>query len=101
MTYPTLKLTDKDAKLLNQYQHAKRDPQTGLVWIEDGTAGVAHSAHPNVEANRVTRRMYPGRVEVRGFLYSPDVFTSSDLDKLAAKYCACPACRYDPANDAH
>lgn len=83
-----------DAQLLNQHQHAKYDPATGLVWIEDGTAGVAHSAHPNVEANRITRKLreYAGWIEVRGFLYSPEVFASTDLDKLAAKYCQCSPC---------
>jgi hypothetical protein len=75
----------------------KYDAPTGLVWIEDGTIGGAHSAHPNVEANRITRKLpqYRGWIEVRGFLYSPDRFVSTDLDKLAAKYCCCPSCRPD------
>lgn len=90
--YQNLKLKRDDAAKLNAYQHAKIDPSTGLVWIEDGTAGVAHSAHPNVEANKITRRQHPGRIEVRGFLYSRDRFASTDLDKIAAKYCRCPGC---------
>jgi len=92
MEYSKLNLKREDAKMLNPHQRAKFDPLTGLVWIEDGTAGVAHSAHPNVEANRQTRRIHPGRIEVRGFLYSRDIFTSTDLDRLAARYCRCCGC---------
>lgn len=90
--YLNLALSRADRKLLNPSQTAKYDPQTGLVWIEDGSAGVAHSAHPNVQANKQTRRMYRGRIECRGFLYSSDVFASTELDKLAAKYCRCDSC---------
>ena len=25
------------------------DPDSGLAWVENGTAGVAHSAHPNID----------------------------------------------------
>jgi hypothetical protein len=93
MSYQSLQLKGTDAAKLSQYQRAKQDPSTGLVWIEDGTAGVAHSAHPNVEANRETRRLHPTWLECRGFLYSPDVFTSTELDKLAAAYCQCGPCK--------
>lgn len=93
-----LKLKAQDAKKLNAYQHAKFDPLTGLVWIEDGTAGVSHSAHPNVEANKYTRRdrKFVGWVQSgpqRAFLYSPQRFVSTDLDALAASYCQCPGCK--------
>lgn len=91
--YPTLRLAPKDAAILGNYQRAKFDPHTGLAWIEDGTAGVAHSAHPNVEANKYSRRKYFDWIECRGFLYSPDIFRSTELDKLAARYCQCPSCQ--------
>lgn len=92
MAYAELKLKHQDAKLLNEYQRPKYDPHTGLAWIEDGTAGVAHSAHPNVEANRYTRAKYPGWLECRGFLHSPEVFVSTELDRIAAAYCHCGPC---------
>lgn len=94
-TYPTLNMSATDALKLNQYQRAKHDPATGLVWIEDGTAGVAHSAHLNVEANRVTRKMreYKGWIECRGFLYSPNTLPSTALDRIAARYCQCSPCQ--------
>lgn len=92
----TLKAQDK--KKLNAYQHAKFDPATGLAWIEDGTAGVSHSAHPNVEANKYTRkdRRFSGWAQSgpsRAFLYSPERFISTELDALAAAYCQCHACK--------
>lgn len=76
---------------LNQHQKIQRHP-SGLVRIADGTAGVAHSAHPNVEDNSYNRRKYPDYTPAWGFLYSPEVFASTDLDRMAAKLCACPAC---------
>ena len=93
-TFPTAQLSAVDKKQLGQYQRPKYDPQTGLVWIEDGTAGVSHSAHPNVEANRFNRRKYQaqGWVESHGFLFSPEVFRSTELDHLAARYCRCNGC---------
>lgn len=91
----TLQLKRQDRKRLGEYRHAKYDPLSGLVWIEDGTAGIAHSAHPNVEANKYSRKdkRFVGWIEVRGFLYSPERFVSTDLDRLAAEYCKCPTCR--------
>lgn len=87
----SLHLKPQDRSMLNQYQRARIDPATGIVWIEDGTAGVSHSAHPNVEANKVTRkkREYSGWRESHGFLFSPETFCSTELDRLAAKYCQC------------
>lgn len=79
MTYQTLNMKPSDRSALGPYQRAKFDPQTGLTWIEDGTAGVAHSAHPNMEANKYSRKLHFDWIECRGFLYSPDVFTSTDL----------------------
>ena len=95
-TYPDLKLKRSDARLLSAHQRAKFDPHTGLVWIEDGTAGVAHSAHPNVQANAQTRRAHPNWLECRGFLYSPDVHVSTELDQIAATYCHCGPCDTRP-----
>jgi hypothetical protein len=77
---------------LNEYQKLYRDPQTGLAWVENGSAGIAHSCHPNVEANKITRRMkeYQTWVESRGFLYNTAEFIASDdLDRLAAAKCNC------------
>lgn len=85
-------LKREDRKLLNQYQRIKQDPFSGMVWIEDGTIGGSHSAHPNVEANKITRRLHPDYTECNGFLYSREIFTSTDLDRLAAKYCQCASC---------
>lgn len=78
---------------LSKYQRVERDAATGIVRIMDGSIGGAHSAHPNVEANKYNRRTHPTWREAWGFLYSPEVFTSTDEDKYAAKLCCCSACK--------
>jgi hypothetical protein len=74
---------------LNPYQRLYCDPQTGLAWIENGSAGLAHTLHPNCEANRYTRRKYPERLEVRGFLYDVQSSVSDEFAPILQKYCAC------------
>jgi len=79
---------------LSKYQKLERDPATGIVRIIDGSIGGAHSAHPNVAANRNTRRSHPTWRESWGFLFSPEVFTSTEEDKYAATLCGCSACKH-------
>jgi hypothetical protein len=76
---------------LNPYQKLYSDPQTGLAWVENGSAGIAHSLHPNVQANSATRRMreYQTFVECRGFLYNTQACVSDDFAPLLRKYCQC------------
>lgn len=81
---------------LSKYQRIEHH-STGLVRIIDGSAGVAHSAHPNVEDNRYNRRKHPDYTPAWGFLYSPEVFASTELDKLAARLCKC-GCRDKEVN---
>ena len=67
--------------------------ESGLVRIIDFSTGMCHSAHPNVQDNRATRRKYPNWTPAWGFRYSPDVMTSTTADARAAKLCKCPSCR--------
>lgn len=75
-----------------------RDMRTGIAFVEDGTSGVIHSAHPNISATGSVAGMreqgYWGKkdrvVEMRGFIYNIDkVAISSALDEVAKDNCQC------------
>lgn len=80
-----------------------RDPKTGIAWVEDGTAGVGYSAHPNIKAfsgwgssgnpsQRVRAWAQGGRVvKSHGFLYNIDSVMGIEnaLDQVAAANCMC------------
>ncbi|WP_301124034.1 hypothetical protein [Mycolicibacterium fortuitum] len=55
------------------------DPDTGLAWVENGAAGIAHSAHPNIDATGSVAGMkdrgYWGREDRT--VASPDSSTTS------------------------
>lgn len=78
-------------------KHAGPDIQrhgSGLVRVIDGSTGVAHSAHPNVQDSKQNRRKHPGWIPAWGFLFSPDLVTGTDPKTETAKFlCACPACQ--------
>jgi hypothetical protein len=80
--------------------HAKlyRDRKTGIAWVEDGSSGTGHSAHPNIDATGSVRGMkakgWWGKndrtVRSHGFIYNIDIFhTSDDYDVIAARACQC------------
>ena len=94
--------TRRQGKVLLQVirPHVKlyRDPRTGIAWVEDGTAGIGHSCHPNISSSGSVRGMkdrgYWGKndrtVRSHGFIYNIDhVVTSSDMDEVARQHCRC------------
>lgn len=77
-----------------------RDTQTGLAWIEDGTAGLGHSCHPNISASGslagMVSRGYWSEAEARkavrshGFIYNIlRTIVTGELDEIARKHCQC------------
>lgn len=75
-----------------------RDTKTGLAWVENCSAGIAHSAHPNISASGSVRGMVSRgywkredrKVRVRGFVYNVSRVVSSDpLDEIARAECRC------------
>lgn len=75
-----------------------RDPSTGLAWVEDGTSGCGHSAHPNIDATGSVRGMkdrgYWDKADrtlrAHGFIYNIDKSAVSDeLDEIARQHCQC------------
>ena len=84
------------------YQRLYRDPQTGIAWVEDGTTGTGHSAHPNIDASGSIRGMKANGywqkddvcVRSHGFIFNVSRrVISGDLDQLAADACQCAGCR--------
>ena len=86
------KLRRKDQQKLDGDGAHAQIATSGIVRIVDTRIGGAHSAHPNIADTPHNRRAYPQFTPAFGWLYSPDVFTSTELDRIAAQYCACPAC---------
>src|SRR5580693_6044186 len=85
-----------------------RDPVTGIAWCEDRTTGIAHSAHPNIDASGSVEGMIAKGywrtdarpVRARGFLYdvSASVVTT-ELDAIADAACQCGGVhRRDPVS---
>lgn len=80
------------------YKTLYRDTRSGIAWVEDGTAGVGHTCHPNIDVTGSIRgmkqlgywRKEDRTVRSHGFIYNIDSFVvSDDLDALAAQYCRC------------
>jgi hypothetical protein len=77
-----------------------RDDHTGIAWVENGSTGCGHSAHPNIDASGSVRGMkeegYWAKdartVRSHGFIYNIDEFIvnrGDELDMLAAQHCQC------------
>lgn len=83
---------------IREYVELHRDPKTGIAWVEDGTTGMGHSAHPNIDATGSIRGMknrgYWAKdarcVRSHGYIYNIDLCVVSDeLDEIAAVECRC------------
>ena len=83
---------------LAPYVHLYRDSRTGIAWVEDGTSGAGHSAHPNIDASGSIRGMkqlgHWGKkdrcVRTHGFIYNIDHLTvDTGYDKVAHQHCRC------------
>lgn len=87
---------------ISEYCILYRDTNTGIAWVEDGSTGTGHSAHPNISATGSVRGMknlgYWGKkdrtVRSHGWIYNVDhLVISSELDQIAADACNCIACK--------
>lgn len=86
---------------LGEYQELFRDTKTGIAWIEDGSTGNGHSAHPNIDATGSVKGMKQRgwwdrdaiTVRSHGFIYNVSaVSCGDDLDGIAKEYCQCQGC---------
>jgi len=83
---------------LARHAHLYRDSDTGIAWVEDGSSGVSHSAHPNIDDSGSVSGMkhlgYWGdndrTVTSNGFIYNIDrCVVDDDYDQLARDHCRC------------
>lgn len=74
---------------------------TGIAWIENGSTGNVHSAHPNIDASGSIKGMkklgYWNKEDVtvkyNGTIYNISKFVATDeFDKIVAEYCNCEKC---------
>lgn len=83
---------------VGEYKELHRDEKTGIAWVEDGSTGCGHSAHPNIDASGSVRGMKDRGywsenarvVRSHGFIYNTDLLVVSDeLDEIARQNCRC------------
>lgn len=83
---------------LGNYKKLYRDDRTGIAWVEDGSTGTGHSAHPNISATGSVRGMknlgYWNKddrtVRSHGWIYNIDhCVVTDELDEIARKNCQC------------
>lgn len=74
------------------------DADTGIAWIENGSLGISHTCHPNIDSSGsvagMKSRGYWSRdartVESHGFIYNIDeCIVDDDLDAVARDHCRC------------
>ena len=84
-------------RMVRDHVELHRDA-SGIAWIVDTSAGIAHSAHPNIDATGSVRGMKQlglGRKDARtvrshGFIYNvSETAVETDLDEIARKACRC------------
>lgn len=75
-----------------------RDNRTGIARVEDGTTGMAHSCHPNIDATGSVTGMRKGGYWRKGerslksgsFVYNIDsLVVTTEYDEIARKHCRC------------
>ena len=89
---------------IKQYVKLYRDTETGIAWIEDGTAGIAISVHANIHASgnvgamkkRGSWRQNDRTRRCGGFVYNIDSLIYdkfNELERIVADECMCEACQ--------
>lgn len=83
---------------VSEYVALYRDSRTGIAWVENGSTGNGHTAHPSIHASGSVRGMKKQgywrkddrTVRSHGYIYNIDrLVISDDLDQLAADHCRC------------
>jgi hypothetical protein len=85
-------------RTIRPYVKLYRDSKTGIAWVEDGSSGMGHSAHPNIHGTGSvtgmrTRGFWGAKdrtVRSHGFIYNIDRSqVSGELDRIARDACRC------------
>ncbi len=92
----------KKIKDLGDYKSVWRDDRYGIAVVRDGSTGMEHSVHPNIDRTGSVRGMknlgYWAKdaktVRCNGAIYNISRNIATDeLDKIAREYCDCEECR--------
>lgn len=85
-------------KQVGEYQVLYRDTKTGIAFVENGSTGLVHSCHANIDATGSVRgmkkqgywRSNARTIRCRGAIYNVDTLVVDDeLDELARQHCRC------------
>lgn len=88
-------------KQISEYVELYRDDRTGIAWVENGSTGNEHSAHPNIDVTGSVKGMreqgywgkYDTVIRCNGSYYNVSHKAVHDeLDEIAATYCNCEGC---------
>lgn len=91
----------KHIKQIEEYIDLYIDNKTGIVWVENGSTGNRHSAHPNIDASGSIKGMksrgYWGKDDItvtsNGFIYNISKMVITDeYDQIAKDHCKCSGC---------
>lgn len=88
---------------IHPYAKLYRDSVNGIAWIEDGSTGLGHSCHPNIDITGSVTGMknlgYWGKSDKvarsHGFQYNISRFVidrKNKLDLIVADECRCQEC---------
>lgn len=89
-------------KHIGDYKDLYRNTNTGIAFINDGSTGLRHSCHSNIDASGSIRGMkergFWGKkdrcIKCNGFIYNIDTLViHDDLDRIASENCMCQACK--------
>jgi hypothetical protein len=74
------------------------NPKTGIAWVEDGSTGMIHSAHANIDSTGSIKGMknlgYWGKkdrcIRSNGWIYNIDtIYARTEYEHIAKEYCQC------------
>ena len=87
---------------VGDWKDVYRNVNTGIAFVQDGSTGIQHSCHANIDASGSIRGMkergYWGKkdrcIKCNGFIYNIDTLViHDDLDRIASDNCMCQACK--------
>src|SRR5690625_3869419 len=97
-----MKMSKTLIKEIKPYIELHRDEKTGIAWVENGSTGNGHSAHPNIDASGSVKgmkqrgywRQDDKTVRSHGYIYNVSkVVVSDEYDQIAKDNCHCVGCR--------
>ncbi len=89
-------------KEIKPYIELHRDEKTGIAWVDNGSTGNEHSAHPSIDVTGSVRGMKKMgywqeddiTVRCHGAIYNVSkMIISDEYDQIAKDHCRCIGCR--------